>query len=67
MSLHTGGTVVSLVPAAVSPSSVVDVWVERLNPAHGEDFGWARDPDAVVRRDPGPPRPARPVSKSQTR
>jgi hypothetical protein len=65
MSLHTGGTVVSLVPAAVSPTSVVDVWVERLNPALGEDFGWTRDPDAVVRRDPGPPRPERPVSKSR--
>ena len=43
------GAVVSLAPAAVSPSSVVEVWVERLKPALGEDFGWTRDLDAVDR------------------
>lgn len=48
------GSVVSLVPAAVSPASVVDVWVERLEPALGEDFGWVREPGAFVRRDDGP-------------
>jgi hypothetical protein len=36
-----------LVPAQVSPTSVVEVWVERLDPAKGEDFGWERVPDAV--------------------
>src|SRR5207244_7353437 len=29
------GSVVSLVPAVVSPTSVVEVWVERLEPALG--------------------------------
>jgi hypothetical protein len=63
MSLHTQGSVVSLVPAAVSPTSVVEVWVERLDPDLGDDFGWTRDPDAVVGRDPDPATPAQPVSK----
>jgi hypothetical protein len=49
------GSVVSLVPAVVSPSSVVDVWVERLEPALGEDFGWVREPGALVRREDGAP------------
>jgi hypothetical protein len=34
----------------VAPSSVVEVWVERLDPALGEDFGWLREPDAFVRK-----------------
>jgi hypothetical protein len=34
--------------ADVAPSSVVEVWVERLDPALGEDFGWTRETDAVV-------------------
>jgi hypothetical protein len=36
------GTVTNLSPAAVSPTSVIEVWVERLDPAKGEDFGWER-------------------------
>lgn len=37
-------------PAAVSSTSVVEVWVERLHPERGEDFGWLREPGAVVTR-----------------
>ena len=29
-------------PAVSRGSTVVEVWVERLNPAQGEDFGWER-------------------------
>ena len=42
------GTVTELTPAAVSPTSVIEAWVERLDPAKGEDFGWERI--AVVAR-----------------
>jgi hypothetical protein len=42
------GTVRTLTPADVAPASVVEVWVERLDPARGEDFGWERVPNAVV-------------------
>lgn len=59
------GAVVSLVPAAVSSSSVVEVWVERLNPTLGEDFGWTRDPDAVVSPDTGAAKPVRPPSQAR--
>jgi hypothetical protein len=41
------GTVTDLTPATVSPTSVIEAWVERLDPAKGEDFGWERI--AVVR------------------
>ncbi len=42
-------------------SSVVEVWVERLNPALCEDFGWQREPDVVVQPDAATPirKPAR--------
>jgi hypothetical protein len=42
--------------ADVSPRSVVEVWVERLDPALGEDFGWQRDQDAVIKQDKKPVR-----------
>jgi hypothetical protein len=35
----------------IAPSSVIEVTVERFDPAIGEDFGWRREPDAVVQRD----------------
>jgi hypothetical protein len=41
------GTVTELTPAAVSPTSMFEAWVEHLDPAKGEDFGWERL--AVVR------------------
>ena len=44
------GTFVSVQPAAVAPTSVVEVWVERFDPAWGEDFGWHREPDAIVQQ-----------------
>jgi hypothetical protein len=37
-------TVETLTPADVSPTTVVEVWVEKLDPAKGEDFGWERVP-----------------------
>jgi hypothetical protein len=36
-----------LAPAKVSATSVVEVWVERLDSAKGEEFGWERVPDVV--------------------
>jgi hypothetical protein len=33
---------------SVAETSVVEVWVERLDPALGEDFGWKRESDAVI-------------------
>ena len=44
------GTILDLHAPNVAPSSVVEVWVERFDPALGEDFGWQREPDAIVRR-----------------
>jgi hypothetical protein len=34
----------TLVPADIAPTTVVEVWVERLDDARGEDFGWERVP-----------------------
>jgi len=50
------GTVTTLRPASVSPTSVIEVWVERLDPARGEDFGWERIPAREA--SPGPAGPA---------
>lgn len=44
------GTILDLHAPQVAASSVVEVWVERLDPALGEDFGWRREPDAIVQR-----------------
>lgn len=32
----------TLTPAAVAPTTVIEVWLERLDPTKGEDFGWER-------------------------
>jgi hypothetical protein len=45
-----GGKFTSVQAPTVSPSSVVEVWVERFYPAWGEDFGWLREPDAIVQQ-----------------
>jgi hypothetical protein len=45
------GTILDLQAPEVASSSVVEVWVERLDSTMGEDFGWHRDPDAVVQKD----------------
>ena len=42
------GAVHELSPADVAKTSVVEVWVEQLDPARGEDFGWDRVPNATV-------------------
>ena len=39
----------SLRPAQVATTTIIEVWVERLDEAEGEDFGWKRAGDAVVR------------------
>ena len=48
---HSPGPVpVSEQPPDVAASSVVEVWVERFDPALGEDFGWKRERDAIVQK-----------------
>jgi len=42
------GQVEHLVPATISESTVIEVWVERLNERLGQDFGWERVSTAVV-------------------
>lgn len=38
----------SLRPAQVATTTIIEVWVERLDEAEGEDFGWKRAGDAIV-------------------
>lgn len=45
------GTIRRVEPAQVSPTSVIEVWVERFYPALGEDFGWRRESGVPVVRD----------------
>ena len=45
------GTVRIVKAPDVAGTTVVDVWVERFDPAWGEDFGWKRDATAVVTKD----------------
>jgi hypothetical protein len=42
------GSVRTLTPAKVAERSIVEVWVERLSPEWGEDFGWYRVGDAII-------------------
>ena len=44
------GTFIDVHPPQVAATSVLEVWVERLNAALGEDFGWQRETGAVVQR-----------------
>ena len=54
----------SLSPASISPTTVVEVWLERLDEAEGEDFGWKRVPDFSPRPSPRPPKkPSRNASR----
>lgn len=62
--LGAGKTVLVHAPA-VAPSSVMEVWVERLNPALGEDFGWQREPGAAVVPDVKLPTKKLPVSQKK--
>lgn len=54
------GAVSSLQPARFAETTVAEVWLERLNPALGEDFGWQRiaegTPTAPLVIDPQFPR-----------
>ncbi len=54
------GTILDLHAPNVAPSSVVEVWVERFDPTLGEDFGWRREPDAIVQQGAAKPI-ARPI------
>ena len=42
------GQVEDLAPATISESTVIEVWVERLNERLGQDFGWERVSTTVV-------------------
>jgi hypothetical protein len=42
------GQVEELMPANIAESSIIEVWVERLDPRMGADFGWQRVENAVV-------------------
>lgn len=44
------GTVRIVGGVEIAASSVVEVWVERLDPALGEDFGWTRESNAIVQK-----------------
>ena len=44
-------------PVSVAANSVVEVWIEKLDPALGEDFGWKRDAGASVTPTPAGPAP----------
>lgn len=46
------GEVHTFVPAKLAKSTVVEVWVERLDPALGEDFGWQRVEAVLTGGDP---------------
>ncbi|HET9706603.1 MAG TPA: hypothetical protein VFP85_21330 [Vicinamibacterales bacterium] len=61
--LPTGSGLIVKAPDVAS-SSVVEVWVERLDPSMGEDLGWKRDAKAVVTKDTTRP-PRITVSQAQ--
>ncbi len=59
------GEVKTLQPAKIAERTVVEVWVERLTPEWGDDFGWQRVGDAIVAQrgpSPGRPEPLTPVA-----
>lgn len=51
-----GGPTTVINPIPVSAKTVVEVWVERFDPALGEDFGWKKDELAAVETAPPSPR-----------
>jgi hypothetical protein len=51
-------------PAKVSPTSVIDVWIERLDKSLGEDFGWERVSDAIIQPTPSAPSSSKSTSRS---
>jgi len=44
------GESITVSAAKISPTSIVEVWVERLDNSLGEDFGWVREENAVIKR-----------------
>jgi hypothetical protein len=46
------GEVETQQPAKLAKSTVVEVWMERLDPAFGEDFGWQRVEAMITGGDP---------------
>lgn len=59
--LDANGNVAQLVPTGIAKTNVVEVWVERLDARHGEDFGWSKVADGAV----GAPTTPRPVGRPQ--
>ncbi|WP_309672735.1 hypothetical protein [Gemmatimonas sp.] len=53
------GEIRYFIPTGIAKTNVVEVWVEQLNPARGEDFGWVRVADSAIT----PPARARPSSR----
>ncbi len=37
-----------VVPSGISPRNIIELWIERLSPALGEDLGWNRVSTSVV-------------------
>lgn len=56
-------TPVSLTPVAMAATTVIEVWLERLNEPEGEDFGWKRVPDMLLRVSPRLERRVRKLSE----
>lgn len=57
--MDANGNLAQLVPTGIAKTNVVEVWVERLDARHGEDFGWSKVADGTV-GSPAGPRPTRP-------
>jgi hypothetical protein len=61
------GSFISLEPAKVAASSVVEVWVERFDATLGKDFGWQREGNAVVISDTKASKKLSPAARKRAR
>ena len=61
------GSFISLEPAKVAASSMVEVWVERFDGTFGKDFGWQREADAVVTPDTKASKKLSPAARKKAR
>jgi hypothetical protein len=52
---------------SVAETSIIEVSVQRFDPALGEDFGWKREVDAVITLDGGKQTPAKPTATQLAR
>ena len=59
------GAAVSLTPATISATTVVEVWLEHLDVTEGDDFGWKRVLDLSLRPSPRLVRQTRELSQRQ--